>query len=86
MKYGFFTSNEIKPIGWTERQLRIQAEGLAGQLDRVWPDVSDSMWIGGDREGWERVPYWLDGYIVLAYLLVDAEMISTTKKYIDYRR
>jgi hypothetical protein len=26
-------------------------------------DVRDSRWIGGDRDGWERVPYWLDGFV-----------------------
>lgn len=83
MKYGFFTSNEIRPNGWTERQLRLQAQGLAGQLDRVWPDVRDSMWIGGEREGWERVPYWLDGFIPLAYLLDDDDMKQRAKRYVD---
>ena len=64
-----YTAKEIKPCGWLRRQLEIQAKGLNGQLDQVWPDVRDSAWIGGDREGWERVPYWLDGFIPLAYLL-----------------
>ena len=59
--FQFFTKGEIKPEGWLKRQLRIQADGLSGNLDKVWPDVRDSRWIGGDREGWERVPYWLDG-------------------------
>ena len=65
------------------RQLRIEADGLAGNLDRVWPDVRDRMWIGGDREGWERVPYWLDGFIPLAYLLDDEDMKARAKRYID---
>lgn len=52
-----------------KRQLTLQAEGLNGQLDNVWPDVKDSAWIGGTAEGWERVPYWLDGFLPLAYLL-----------------
>ena len=82
-KYKLFTTNEIKPRGWILRQLRIQAEGLAGNLDKVWPDVRDSMWIGGDREGWERVPYWLDGFIPLAYLLDDEDMKLRAKRYVD---
>lgn len=82
-KWKLYTSKEIKPRGWLRRQLEIQAEGLAGNLDRIWPDVRDSAWIGGDREGWERVPYWLDGFIPLAYLLEKEEMISRAKKYID---
>ena len=82
-QWNFFTSNEIKPNGWLKRQLEIQAEGLNGHLDAIWPDVRDSAWIGGDREGWERVPYWLDGFIPLAYLLEDADKIARAKKYID---
>ena len=82
-KWDFYTTKEIKPSGWLKRQLEIQAEGLAGNLDKIWPDVRDSAWIGGDREGWERVPYWLDGFIPLAYLLENEDMISRAKKYID---
>ena len=82
-KWTFYENNEIKPAGWLKRQLRIQADGLAGNLDKVWPDVKDSAWIGGAREGWERVPYWLDGFIPLAWLLDDEDMKSRAKKYID---
>ena len=82
-KWEFFTSKEIKPQGWLRRQLEIQAEGLSGNLHKIWPDIRDSAWIGGNREGWERVPYWLDGFVPLAYLLENEEMIATVKKYID---
>jgi len=82
-KWQFYTTNELKPAGWLRRQLEIQAAGLSGNLDKIWPDVRDSAWIGGDREGWERVPYWLDGFIPLAYLLEDEDMIGRAKKYID---
>lgn len=82
-KWNFYTSKELKPQGWLRRQLEIQAEGLSGNLHKVWPDVRDSAWIGGNREGWERVPYWLDGFIPLAYLLEREDMISTVKMYIE---
>lgn len=82
-RWNYYTSNEIKPEGWLRRQLEIQAESLAGNLDKVWRDVRDSKWIGGDAEGWERVPYWLDGFIPLAYLLENEDMIARAKKYID---
>jgi len=82
-KWNLYTAKEIRPLGWLKRQLEIQAEGLSGNLDKVWPDVRDSAWIGGDREGWERVPYWLDGFIPLAYLLENEDMIARAKKYID---
>lgn len=83
MRYQFFTTNEIKPAGWAKQQLRVQADGLCGNLDRVWKDVRDSAWIGGDSEGWERVPYWLDGFIPMAYLLEDADLIARAQKYMD---
>ncbi len=81
--YSFFTSKELQPSGWLRRQLEIQADGLCGNLDKVWPDVKDSAWIGGNREGWERVPYWLDGFIPMAYLLDDEDKKARAKKYID---
>lgn len=78
-----YTTKEIKPAGWFKRQLEIQADGLSGNLDKFWPDIKDSKWIGGDRDGWERVPYWLDGFIPLAYLLGDEDMISRARFYIS---
>ncbi len=82
-KWQFYTSKELKPQGWLLKQLQIQANGLSGNLHKIWPDIRDSAWIGGNCEGWERVPYWLDGFIPLAYLLENEEMIATVKKYID---
>ncbi len=82
-EWNFYTSKELKPEGWLRRQLELQAKGLSGNLHKIWPDIRDSAWIGGKCEGWERVPYWLDGFIPLAYLLEDEEMIATARKYID---
>ncbi len=73
----------IHPEGWLRDQLRVQADGLMGNLDKVWRDVRDSRWIGGECEGWERVPYWLDGFIPLAYLLDDRDMIDRAEKYVN---
>ena len=82
-KYDFFSTRELKACGWLKNQLRLQADGLNGNLDKVWPYIRNSSWIGGDVEDWERVPYWLDGFIPLAYLLEDAEMIERAKKYVN---
>lgn len=78
-----FTAKELVPEGWLRKQLQIQADGLSGNLDLIWPDIKDSKWIGGDREGWERVPYWLDGFIPLAWILNDENKKERAKKYID---
>ncbi len=80
--YKYFTPNELKPEGWLKKQLEIEAEGLVGNLDKIWPDIRDSMWIGGEKDGWERVPYWLDGFIPLAYLLDNEDMKKRAKYYI----
>lgn len=74
----------IKPGGWLHSQLRVQAEGLSGRLDEFWPDVKDSAWIGGKAEGWERTPYWLDGFVPLAYELDDPKLKEKVHKYFDY--
>ena len=82
-KYTTFPATAIRPEGWLKQQLRIQAEGLSGNLDKIWPDIRDSRWIGGSCEGWERVPYWLDGFIPLAWLLNDEDLKARAKRYID---
>ncbi len=73
----------IRPQGWLLRQLRIQADGLSGHLDEFWPDIARSQWIGGDAEGWERAPYWLDGVIPLAWLLDDEGLKAKVRRFID---
>ncbi|MEJ7619045.1 MAG: hypothetical protein WKF30_19175, partial [Pyrinomonadaceae bacterium] len=75
----------IKPRGWLRRQLQIQAAGLSGHLDEIWPDVgSNSAWLGGTGEGWERGPYYADGLIPLAYLLDDPQLIAKSKKWVNW--
>ena len=74
----------IRPTGWLLRQLHLQAGGISGHLDEFWPDVRDSRWFGGDAEGWERAPYWLDGVVPLAYLLDDGALRAKVERYLDY--
>ncbi len=83
LAYTPFTTNELKPSGWLRQQLEIQARSLSGNLDKIWPEVRDSRWLGGEQDGWERFPYWLDGFIPMAYLLEDPELIERAKKYVD---
>jgi uncharacterized protein len=74
---------QVKPSGWLREQLKTQAAGLSGHLDEFWPDIKNSAWIGGNAEGWERVPYWLDGIVPLAYLLDDQALQARIKPFID---
>ncbi len=73
----------VRAEGWLQRQLRIQADGLSGHLDEFWPDVAKSQWFGGDAEGWERAPYWLDGVIPLAFVLDDEALKAKVKRHVE---
>jgi uncharacterized protein len=79
----FLPLGAIRPEGWLHRQLEIQRDGLSGHLDEFWPDVARSGWIGGDSEGWERGPYWLDGALPLAYLLDDAPFKARVRRWVE---
>ena len=74
----------VRPEGWLLRQLRVQADGLSGHLDEFWPDVKQSRWFGGETEGWERAPYWLDGVIPLAWLVDDKPLKNRISSYVDF--
>ncbi len=73
----------MKPAGWLRTQLQIQADGLTGHLPDFWPDVARSRWIGGDAEGWERGPYWLDGLVPLAFQIDDARLTALADLWVD---
>ena len=75
----------VRPAGWLQAQLKIQADGLGGHLDETWADVGpNSGWLGGTGESWERGPYFLDGLVPLAYLLDDPYLKAKAQKYIDW--
>jgi len=74
----------VRPAGWLREQLETAAKGLTGKLHTFWPDVKDSAWRGGEGDGWERAPYYLDGLVPLAYLLEDKELIAVCKEYIEW--
>lgn len=74
----------ITAEGWLQRQLRIQTDGLSGNLEKFWPDIKDSGWIGGEAEGWERAPYWLDGMVPLAWGLNDDTLKDDMRRWMEY--
>src|ERR1039457_5808537 len=66
----------VKPRGWLLHQLQLQANGLSGHVDEFWPDLgSNSGWLGGTGESWERGPYFPHGLVPLAYLTGDERLI-----------
>lgn len=75
----------IRPKGWLENQCRVQANGLTGFLDEVWPDTGrNSGWLGGDGENWERGPYYLDGLLPLGHILDDSLLVAKSQKWVDW--
>ena len=76
----------IQPEGWMLEQLYQMRKGLTGHLDEEYSRVVGQRngWLGGDGDGWERGPYWLDGLVPLAYLLDDPELKEKIKPWIEW--
>jgi uncharacterized protein len=75
----------VRPCGWLLDQLRVQASGLSGHLDEIWPDVgTNSGWLGGEGESWERAPYYCDGLVPLAHLLDEPLLLAKAQKWMDW--
>lgn len=76
----------IKPTGWLNEQLQRMASGMTGNLDEIYPEVVGERngWLGGDGDGWERGPYWIDGLLPLAYILDDAKLQAKAQKWVDW--
>src|SRR5450759_5345592 len=83
--YTLLPLTAVKPEGWLKRQLQIQAAGLSGHIEDIWPDLGpNSGWLGGKGESWERGPYYLDGLVPMAYQLEDPVLIARAKKWVDW--
>jgi len=78
----------VQPRGWLRAMLERQREGLTGHLGEIssWLQKQDNAWLSRDgkgKYGWEEVPYWLRGYIELAYIFDDSQMIAEVKVWIE---
>ena len=81
----FLPLGSIRPTGWLQQQLQVQAHGLGGHLDETWEDVGpNSGWLGGNGESWERGPYFLDGLVPLAWQLDDALLKAKAQRFIEW--
>lgn len=76
---------QVQPQGWLRTQLQNQMNGLSGILYDIWDSVgSYSGWLGGTGDGWERVPYYLDGLLPLSYYLQDEKHWEICMKFINW--
>lgn len=76
----------VKAEGWLGEALKRQNEGLAGKLGTIskWLEKGDNAWLmNGGQYGWEELPYWLRGYVDMAYLASDKEMIAEAQTWIE---
>lgn len=76
----------IKAEGWLEDQLRRLAAGMTGHLDEWYPEVVGERngWLGGDGDGWERGPYWVDGLLPLAHILDDDKLLTKANRWVEW--
>lgn len=78
----------VEPHGWLREFLKRQRDGLTGQLGEIsaWLQKEDNAWLsktGKGKYGWEELPYWLKGYIELAYLFEDPDMLKEVEVWIE---
>lgn len=78
----------VQPQGWLREFLNRQRSGLTGHLGEIsaWLQKEDNAWLSKDgkgKYGWEELPYWLKGYIELAYIFNDPKMIAECETWVE---
>ncbi|RPI43242.1 MAG: hypothetical protein EHM46_04270, partial [Bacteroidetes bacterium] len=76
----------VRAEGWLLEQLEKMRDGMTGHLDSLYPSVVGERngWLGGDGDGWERGPYWLDGLVPLAWMLDDPGLKTRAMPWIEW--
>jgi len=80
--------DSISPGGWLKKKLQLEADGYTGRLEEIslFLREENSAWRspeGKGKHGWEEVPYWLRGYVPLAYLLDEEDMIENARDWLE---
>jgi hypothetical protein len=76
----------VRPQGWLLTQFKLQRDGLTGNAETVYASDlgTNSGWLGGTGDSWERSPYYYKGLIPLAYGLNDASLKQKAQKWMDW--
>ena len=76
----------IRPGGWLLTQCQLQRDGLTGNAEAVYASDlgTNSAWLGGTGDNWERSPYYFKGLVPLAYVLNDAGLKQKAQKWMDW--
>lgn len=76
----------VRPLGWLLKQCERQRDGLTGAAETVYANDlgTNSGWLGGAGENWERGPYYYKGLIALAYTLNDDGLKQKAQKWMDW--
>lgn len=76
----------VRPLGWLLTQCQMQRDGLTGNAETVYADDlgTNSGWLGGTGDNWERSPYYYKGLIALAYTMNDAGLKLKAQKWMDW--
>lgn len=76
----------VRPQGWLLSQCELQRDGLTGNAETVYAaDLgTNSAWLGGSGDNWEKSPYYFKGLVPLAYTLNDAGLKVKAQKWMDW--
>jgi hypothetical protein len=76
----------VRPLGWLLTQCQLQRDGLTGNAETVYASDlgTNSGWLGGTGDNWERSPYYYKGLVALAYTLNDAGLKQKAQKWMDW--
>ena len=74
-----------RATGWLQIQLDRQVGGLCGRFAEIsqFLDYDNTGWTNPAKGGWEEVPYWLRGYVDMAYVSGNATALSTASRWMN---